>query len=178
VGWIENPRVDLEGIVGDSGIVPYSVVDLPSILKTNGDMVSVDDGYEYQASNYFKRFHKPNDEFYLNTTVSSRGCQDHPDIPSVGFELASKLKLVQNGEFSDEDNHVATMFPPIFGRTTNAVTNEVEYVLFDPHIQMIENTAENPHLDGGGRIHVESKAQTWCANAPRNFMNEDGCEYM
>lgn len=84
----------------------------------------------------------------------------------------------QNGRKS-----VLYSFPPIFGRTTNARTGETEYVLFDPQLQWLENTVENPLPDGGGYaahlsgdvVFEKGLMHMMCSNAPRSPFNERGC---
>ena len=177
-GYVDNPKVDLTGIETNSAIVPYRIVDLPPILSGNDGandmMVSVDNGHDLTSSPNFADFHKPNDEFWLNSTVDSSQCNKHPPVGSAAYDTPSQLNTRQNSAV-DSDGHPETVFPPIFGRTVNAETNQEEYLLFDPKLFLLDNTVENPHPDGGGLLHYETKGKTWCSNAPRNFMNEDHC---
>lgn len=175
-GYVDNPKIDLTGIETDSGIVPYNIVDLPPILDaSNGNgMISVDNGYELASSPNFADYNKPNDEFWLNSTIDSSQCNDHPPVGSAAFDTQSQLDTRGNDEVSSE-GHPETVFPPLFGRTVNAETNQEEFLLFDPKLSLLDNTVENPQPDGGGLLHYETKGKTWCSNAPRNFMNEDHC---
>ena len=168
VGYVKNPKVDLSlGLEGNNSLVPYNVVNLPPI--GNG-LESLNDGDEFKSSEYFSKYNKPNDEFWLNTPIDSQQCKNHPLVAEAG-ETESKLR-------TDAYKHVETAFPPLFGRSRNSVTGEIEFLLFDPHLEWQENTVENPASDGGGRRYFESNAKTWCSNAPRSFLNEEHCEPM
>jgi hypothetical protein len=59
---------------------------------------------------------------------------------------------------------------PVFGKTADG-----EYLLYDPRLVLNENTIENPLLDGGGQLSVETDGEVLCSNAPRTFLNEDHC---
>ena len=177
-GLVDNPKVDLTGIDGNSGIVPYKIVDLPPILnwKDGGTgMVSVDNGYDLASSPNFSDYVKPDDEFWLNSTIDSLQCDGHPPIHSAADDIPSQLNIRHNSEVSS-DSHPATVFPPIFGRSMNFETGVQEYLLFDPKLLLLDNPVENPLQDGGGLLHYETKGKTWCSNAPRNFLNEDNCK--
>lgn len=49
------------------------------------------------------------------------------------------------------------------------------YMLFDPRLDLQENTVENPLPDGGGMTTTLTGGKTMCANVPRTFLNEDSC---
>jgi hypothetical protein len=49
------------------------------------------------------------------------------------------------------------------------------WVLHTPPPKIIENTIDNPALDGGGYNAKWSKGWSWCSNVPRTFLNEDKC---
>lgn len=175
-GYIDNPKVDLSlGLEGNNELVPHTIVDLPNIQDSDNGMVSFNNGYEFESSNYFSLYNKPNDEFWLNATINSRQCRNHP-LVAVAGDTPSKLNNKINKDVP-KGRHVETAFPPLFGRTFNSVTGKDEYLLFDPHLSREENTVENPNPDGGGRRYYESNARTWCANPRRNFMNEDHCKF-
>lgn len=191
VGYVDNPTVDLTGIEGDASLVPYTVVDLPPILSDGGansdGMVAVDDPTpEIASSPYYSKYHKAGDEFWLNTTdtIDAAQCAGHPNTVSAAFDTPTQLdasgtdEVWNAGECPDGSRctvHVATAAPSIFGRSLNAQTGQYEHLLFDPHVRLLKNTVDNPSPDGGGLIHYESNSKVWCSNAPRSFLNEDGC---
>jgi len=49
------------------------------------------------------------------------------------------------------------------------------WLLHTPPPKLIQNTIDSPAIDGGGYNANWSKGRTWCANAPRTFLNEDKC---
>ena len=59
---------------------------------------------------------------------------------------------------------------PIHGRLPDG-----SYVLFDPRLDLQENTIEHPEPDGGGLIRTLTGDIAKCANVPRTFLNEDSC---
>ncbi|CAJ1939452.1 unnamed protein product [Cylindrotheca closterium] len=50
-----------------------------------------------------------------------------------------------------------------------------EAFLYDPRVILQENTLDNPILDGGRSLVLETNCIANCANAPRTFLNEDHC---
>ena len=176
-GYVDNPKVDLTGIETNSQLVPHTIVDLPPILGNDNGMISIDNGYEFSSSKYFSNFHDSNDEFWLNdiATINPAQCTNHPLVSKAAYDTQSKLDTSGNSDVSD-DNHPETAFPSLFGRALNSETGQVEFLLFDPKLVLRDNTVENPLPDGGGLTHYESDSKTWCANAPRSFLNEDHCE--
>eukprot|EP00586_Coscinodiscus_wailesii_P011040 CAMPEP_0172493050 /NCGR_PEP_ID=MMETSP1066-20121228/24373_1 /TAXON_ID=671091 /ORGANISM="Coscinodiscus wailesii, Strain CCMP2513" /LENGTH=895 /DNA_ID=CAMNT_0013263005 /DNA_START=387 /DNA_END=3071 /DNA_ORIENTATION=+ len=175
-GYVYNPKVDLTGIVNDPALVPYTVIDLPPILGNDNAMVTIDNGEEYVTHKYFSMFTKPNDEFWLNdaTSVNPNQCLSHPNVFTAAYDTPTKLNTDPN-EGVSSGNHPETAFPPMFGKTLNKATGKYEYLLFDPHLVLFDNTVENPLPDGGGRLQAETEGYTKCANAPRTFINEDHC---
>ena len=178
-GFVTNPKVDLTGM--PSSYIQYTVVDLPPMGSSA--MPSIDNG-EDTVGGLLEPYNQPGDEFYLNGTaaVDQAQCDDHPITGNAGEATpSSTAKNPNNGKKA-----VETAFPPIFGRTTDP-NGQIVYVLFDPHMELMENTPENPLPDGGGQRHVDSQGSlpdvsNWrdtnyvnCANVLRNFMNEDGC---
>jgi len=171
-GYVENPQVHLPGYVG-TRLVPYSIVNLPDIMAGDDKMVSIDNGPYLKV---LERWQKPNDEFYLNSTIDSRQCIGHP--PTI-LPIPSKIDDIIFWQ------HPATASPPIFGRTTNRATGKDEFMLFDPIFKFNENTVENPLSDGGGALvkitenEIKEDGQSGkilCSNVPRTFLNEDHCK--
>lgn len=162
-GYIENPKVDMVGILGTSRLL-YSVVDLPPIMAGDGKMVPINNG-PYLKS--IEQFQQPNDEFYLNFPIDQSKCAGHP---KTLMPQPTLLTLVPR------DQHVEEATPPIFGKTTNKQTGQVEYMLFDPTLRFQENTVENPLPDGGGNMYSQSNGRVFCSNVKRSFMNEDHCK--
>ena len=159
-GYIQNPKVQLP----DSKLIDYRIVELPDIMANDGKMVSVDDGpYLVELS----KWQKPDDEFYLNTDIKASYCSGHP---ATAVPVPSKLKGVP------DHLHMSAVAPPIFGRTTNAKTGQVEILLFDPTFRNKANTVENPLPDGGGSMYDETNGVMQCTNAARTFLNEDHCK--
>lgn len=172
-GHVDNPQVDLTGIENDIDLVPYNVVDLPY-----DSMVAINDGVEFTVNPnfpYFSHYNKPQDEFWLNNTVDSTQCSNHPSVATAAHNILSKLNTSLNVGV-DTTDHVATAFPPLFGKIYNPETTQTETVLFDPMLTVRENTMENPLADGGGQVRLDSDNATQCANVPRNFMNEKHCK--
>lgn len=176
-GYVANPKIDLTGIINDPNLVPHTIVDLPPILGEGTAMIAIDQD-EFLDSPYFSRYNKKNDEFYLNdaSSVDSSQCTNHPNVWIAGYDTPTKL-VIQDGTNSILDkNHPDEEFPPLFGRTFNEETGEYVYLMFDPKMVLHNNTVDNPIVDGGGYREYETRGYYNCANAPRNFMNEDGCK--
>lgn len=176
-GYVANPKIDLTGIVNNASLVPHKVVDLPPILGQGTAMIAIDQD-EFLTSPYFSKYNKKNDEFYLSdaSSVDSSQCANHPNVWIAGYDTPTKL-VIQDGTNSILDkNHPDEEFPPLFGRTLNEETGEYVYLMFDPKMVLHDNTVENPISDGGGYREYETRGYYNCANAPRNFMNEDGCK--
>jgi hypothetical protein len=49
------------------------------------------------------------------------------------------------------------------------------WLMFDPRLQLDDNSLLNPLNDGGWIKSLTSGGLTQCANAPRSFLNEDSC---
>ncbi len=177
-GYVLNPKIDLTGVENNSNLIPYSIVDLPPILGSGDDqaMISVNND-EFETNVFFSKYNDADDEFFLNdaSSIKRSQCNNHPNTHIAGYDIPSKLDVSNNDEVQ-EKNHPETVFPPIFGKTYNERTQQYEHVLFDPKLMLQENTPENPIADGGGFLEYDSKGRTYCANAPRNFRNEDGCK--
>ncbi len=58
----------------------------------------------------------------------------------------------------------------IYGRLSDGT-----WLLFDPRLDLDQNTPDSPLKDGGKAKELASGGRTLCANAPRTFLNEDGC---
>jgi len=142
-GYVYNPKVDLTGIVNDPALVPYTVIDLPPILGNDNAMVTIDNGEEYVTHKYFSMFTKPNDEFWLNdaTSVNPNQCLSHPNVFTAAYDTPTKLNTDPN-EGVSSGNHPETAFPPMFGKTLNKATGKYEYLLFDPHLVLFDNTVD------------------------------------
>jgi hypothetical protein len=91
------------------------------------------------------------DEFMLEEAFSHIKCESLPK------------------PFSEDGSPVE----PIFAK--RIVNDEVEYMLYDPHLLYVENTPENPSPDGGGNAVLATDGTMKCSNAPRSFLNEDNC---
>jgi hypothetical protein len=177
VGYIDNPKVDLDGMPP----TPYTIVDLPPM--NSAAFPSIDNGEQFEGT-FLEQYNHPDDEFILNSTtaVDPTDCDNHPLTANAGEGTpSSTAKNPNNGKIA-----VESIFPPIYGRTTNQ-DGQTVYVIFDPHMELMENTPENPLPDGGGQRRVDSKGSLpevtqWrdqnyveCSNVFRNFMNEHGC---
>lgn len=174
-GYVANPKIDLTGIENNSDLVRYNIVTLPPILSASDDrMVSIDNGDD--LGNFYKDFYKPDDTFWLNSeTFDKTQCADHPKVGSAGYTEESRLNTAQNGDLHT-NKHQQTMFPPIFGRSQNAQTEETETLLFDPTMAIFENSLDQPMADGGGKRISETNGKTICSNAPKTFQNEEHCK--
>ncbi len=58
----------------------------------------------------------------------------------------------------------------IFGKLADGT-----FLIFDPRLDLQENTPESPVMDGGKEKQLDSGGRTYCSNVPRNFLNEDQC---
>lgn len=179
-GYVANPEVNLPGSTF-TDMIKYTIIDLPSILGPNSEMVHVDTGENFVdavAADKWTPYFKPYDEFWLNSTVDSTQCDDHPPTSNAAF------KVKATGLAGDKQ--VDTLFPSIFGKAYNDMTGEFNFLLFDPMLQLKENTVENPITEGG--CYVGAKKHdldrdiitdyTFCSNAPRNFLNEHACKFV
>ena len=106
----------------------------------------------------------------LNDTreVNSSQCRNHPNIHTADFDTNSKLNVSKNADVEGK-NHPDKAFPPLFGKTLNKETGQYKYLLFDPKMEVLENTPENPIPDGGSYLEFDTKGATYCANAPRSL---------
>ena len=59
---------------------------------------------------------------------------------------------------------------PVFGRL-----NDGSWLMFDPRMDLEDNTLESHIADGGGLVRSLTALKTKCANAPRTFLNEEQC---
>lgn len=59
---------------------------------------------------------------------------------------------------------------PVFGRQPDGT-----WYVWTPTLQLEENTPSSPSSDGGGSVFVATDEQSKCMNAPRTWLNEDGC---
>lgn len=50
------------------------------------------------------------------------------------------------------------------------------FLMFDPRLDLMENTPASPVPDGGKNAVIASGGDTYCANVPRNFLNEEYCK--
>ncbi len=183
-GYINNPIVDLTGVIGNTQLIPYSIVDLPPILGTDDDnddeqaMKSINNDL-FETNKFFSQYNKADDEFLLRdaSSIDRSQCANHPSTDIAAWKVRSKLNTSKNDEVKGK-NHPETVFPPIFGKTYNERTKQYQYLLFDPKMIVLENTVENPIPDGGGLVNYETEGRVYCANAPRNYRNEDGCKYI
>lgn len=60
--------------------------------------------------------------------------------------------------------------PPVFGQMPDGT-----WLQFDPHVDVEENTVENPLPDGGGMRSLITNEISQCSNVRRNMFNEHGC---
>ena len=139
------PLVDINDIESLADTYNLHVIDL-----TSADLAGIDDSN--YASNYWSSYEE-GDEFILRSDFDSSACAAIPDR-------------------TDEANYPSE---PIFGKRFDVSTGTFQYLLFDPHLMLLENTVENPSPDGGGRVALESDGEVFCANTDRNFLNEDKC---
>jgi hypothetical protein len=61
-----------------------------------------------------------------------------------------------------------------FSQVTFAKTIDNVWLQWTPRISMVENTVQNPMSDGGLTLWSGSRT-LYCGNAPRSFLNEEGC---
>lgn len=161
----------------DTNLVPYTVVDLPPVLDDSSNAMIAINQKEFTSSVYFSQFHKKDDEFILNdaSTVDTNQCANHPNVRSAGYDISTALDLTNL--WLTAKKHPETVFPPLFGKTFNHKSGKMEYVLFDPKLKWEDNTVDSPIADGGGYLEFDTKGYYNCANAPRSFLNEEGCKY-
>jgi hypothetical protein len=87
----------------------------------------------------------PGDEFLLQQNLIDAKCDSIP--PVIDFTT-----------------------PPIFGKHPNG-----DWLLFDPHLELGNNTPTQPMSDGGRANLLDSYQQTICSNVRRSFLNENQC---
>ena len=140
------PLIDIDGIEDQ-----VNVVDLD-----NGAQLSSIDDVVYN-SEYWTSF-QAGDEFILTADYDDSSCDALPEDP-----------------WNDAD--IKFPIAPIFGKRTivHDNINTIQYLLWDPRLELVENTIENPIPDGGGRASINSDGTVYCSNAPRTFLNEDYC---
>lgn len=58
----------------------------------------------------------------------------------------------------------------VFGKLSDGT-----WLVFDPRLNLDENTLDNPLIDGGKSNELVSGGGTLCSNVPKTFLNEDQC---
>jgi len=196
--YVDNPRVSLTtNTTNIESLAHYSIVTLPN---TGEGLTPINNGDDFRnnpiggAENWFAQFNAAGEEFVLttqaqststsNNSTSTNACLDHPTTASAAFTHVTQLDSTINSGVGAA-RHVRSAFPPIFGKTFHAATQQDEYLLFSPKLYVPENTPENPLPDGGKVLRDLSAddeatvdttyARTKCSNAPRNFLNEQHC---
>lgn len=107
--------------------------------------------------------------YVLNIPNISGSLQVIDSQLSGGQELISTVAL--NDKLCTKLNDITEEGDaPVHGKLEDGT-----YVLFDPRMEMQENTVAHPEPDGGGLIKTLTAGATKCANAPRTFLNEDSC---
>ena len=86
------------------------------------------------------------EEFMLQNALGSPMCNGIPVITEIGDE-------------------------PIFGKVSDGT-----WLIFDPRLEVGQNTISSPLDDGGKVAQVASGGASYCSNVPRNFLNEDKCQ--
>eukprot|EP00538_Stauroneis_constricta_P006056 CAMPEP_0119562960 /NCGR_PEP_ID=MMETSP1352-20130426/22092_1 /TAXON_ID=265584 /ORGANISM="Stauroneis constricta, Strain CCMP1120" /LENGTH=2119 /DNA_ID=CAMNT_0007611481 /DNA_START=203 /DNA_END=6559 /DNA_ORIENTATION=- len=148
-----NPLVDMDRSIIQTSENAY-IVELPELDASSSDMVPVDT--ETYDSQYWESY-QDGDEFLLvkdlDESVLDNGANDYncPRIQLTPHEVP----------------------PTVFGRVR--INNQNQYFLYDPRLVMMDNTVENPLIDGGGAVSMASDNKIKCSNAPRTFLNEDSC---
>ena len=115
----------------------------------------------------------------LNTAVLT-GIDDTTYTSSYWTSYQAGDEYILTAEHNDIScDTVAASIPtttghvPIFGKRLH--NNVEQYLLYDPRLVLVENTIENPSADGGGQLSIDTGGGVYCANTPRNFLNEDYC---
>lgn len=85
------------------------------------------------------------EEFILPTALQDDLCRNIPSVRERGDEQ-------------------------IFGQLSDG-----SWLLFDPRLNIENNTPDTPLMDGGKAKELASGGTTLCSNVPRTFLNEDGC---
>ncbi len=85
------------------------------------------------------------EEFLLPTSLEGAVCDSIPSVPDPF------------------DEHV-------FGKLSDGT-----FLIFDPRLDLQENTPDSPVIDGGKAKQLDSGGRTYCSNVPRTFLNEDQC---
>lgn len=141
------PLVDIREIESSADTYNLHIIDL-----TTADLIGVDDS---NHASYYWSSYEQGDEFILRSDFESSSCAT---IPNRWSSDAAR--------YSSE---------PIFGKLFDESTGTFRYLLFDPRLQLIENTVDKPSPDGGGSVTLESDGRVFCANTHRNFLNEENC---
>lgn len=120
--------------------------------------------------------------------------QTQPTNPPVNLGSNKVEKIAETELYltADLDDENCNLVPPQRGKKVYSVIGELDgqQWLFDPQLVMLENTLENPLMDGGGPLmeqtlltDAEKKAdrkasrnQVACSNVPMTFLNEDFCQ--
>ncbi len=104
------------------------------------------------------------------------------DLSSVENQLIPIDEEFTNGEeyilSNALDNDICKDIPPvreygdeqIFGKLSDDT-----YLVFDPRLDLEQNTPDAPLMDGGKAKNRDSGGDTFCSNVPRTFLNEDQC---
>lgn len=140
-----NPKVDISEIVANNAENEFY---LKIIDMSKASFVGIDD--EEHETKYFPNA-KKGDEFILNASFSSAECEALPKPYSADGKPVAPIfaKRFENGVF--------------------------EYMIFDPRLQLLENTVDKPMADGGGQAVLDTDGTMRCSNVPRSFLNEDQC---
>lgn len=132
----------------DIGLLEANNFDLNIIKMDGADLMPIDNP-EYESL-YWPSFGTGN-EFMLKSAFSSPDCEALPK------------------PYSKDGSSAA----PIFMK--RSVGDKFEYMIYDPHLVLLENTVESPMKGGGGQAVLDTDGEMICSNAPRNFLNEDNC---
>jgi len=185
-----------------SGTGPYLIYFNDILRSTAAKMEILDSGYEDYAFNQTYQYEVCGcSGEYVGGTISIRLENEQCvriDNPSVNFtgsenlltyyvDLPDDLSPVDyytshRGEYmlmsGIDDDAVCSALPTVqtmegekvFGRTVNGT-----WLVFDPRLNLDENTVYNPMIDGGKNNEVVTLGSTYCSNVPRSFLNEEQC---
>ena len=140
----------------------YIELDNGKCVKMKNPVINLE-GYESSVStifNFTDDILQPIDEWWNNgedlVFMTRTSLFDDPIFSSICAALPSVP------DFTDK---------PIFGRLSNGT-----WFIFDPRLSLDANTPSSPISDGGKSTFTLSGGKKYCSNAPRTFLNEDGCK--
>ena len=124
-------------------------------------------------------------EYYGNFDVDFTGFESLPEVTIGNFASGNPQPIdvhISGGSdyilTSPISDAICDEIPEVTERGDPPIAAQLptgQWVLYDPYLDIVDNTVESPIPDGGGATELATGGATYCANAARTFLNEDQC---